>query len=283
LITEPDIFISHISEEAEVAIALKELIEQHFSGPPRVFVSSDGESIKMGRDWLETVLKALRTCKAEIVVCSPKSVARPWVNLEAGAVLVRGVPVIPACHSGMTPAGLPLPLLLRQTARLTEIAGIERICGDLAEALHLGKPELGFAGFVGQIKAFEERYTFWDRCDSAFAVIASAHPKIIPLLRSHSCLDMDLAERSIAAIEGVLPFLRSNQLLDFCRTGRDTCWGPTEPAGLMDDGGICHGCRLLKLPKLDEVLGSAHLRPTPQHSDAAAEALPGWMVRPHAQ
>ena len=50
MIAEPDIFISHISEEAEVAIALKELIEQHFPGPPKVFVSSDGESIKMGRD-----------------------------------------------------------------------------------------------------------------------------------------------------------------------------------------------------------------------------------------
>lgn len=77
MIAEPDIFISHISEEAEVGRALKELIEHHFPGPPKVFVSSDGESIKMGRDWLETVLKALRTCKAEIVVCSQKSVARP--------------------------------------------------------------------------------------------------------------------------------------------------------------------------------------------------------------
>ena len=50
MIAEADIFISHITEEAEVAISLKELIEQHFPGPPKIFVSSDGESIKMGRD-----------------------------------------------------------------------------------------------------------------------------------------------------------------------------------------------------------------------------------------
>jgi TIR domain len=74
LITEPAIFISHISEEAEVATALKDVIEQHFPGPSKVFVSSDGESIKMGRDWLDKVFSALRTCEAQIVVCSPKSV-----------------------------------------------------------------------------------------------------------------------------------------------------------------------------------------------------------------
>ena len=217
-------------------MAVKDIIERHIPGPPKVFVSSDGESIKMGRDWLETVLKALGTCKAEVVVCSPKSVTRPWLNLEAGAALIRGIPVIPACHSGMAPPGLPLPLLLRQTSELTEIGGVERICRDLAGALHLGTAEIDFTRSVATIKGFEERYMFWDRCNAAFAAIAAAHPKIIALLRCHSCLEVDLPQRSAASIEDVLPFLRSNELLDFRSVGRSGAWHQKDLKNPADSG-----------------------------------------------
>ncbi|MGO8927110.1 MAG: toll/interleukin-1 receptor domain-containing protein [Limisphaerales bacterium] len=283
--TEADVFISHISEEAEVAMAVKDIIERHIPGPPKVFVSSDGESIKMGRDWLETVLKALGTCKAEVVVCSPKSVTRPWLNLEAGAALIRGIPVIPACHSGMAPPGLPLPLLLRQTSELTEIGGVERICRDLAGALHLGTAEIDFTRSVATIKGFEERYMFWDRCNAAFAAIAAAHPKIIALLRCHSCLEVDLPQRSAASIEDVLPFLRSNELLDFRSVGRSGAWHQKDLKNPADSGvgGTYCGYRILKLSKLDVVMGSVRFRPAAQQPGAAIASLPGWMVRPCAK
>lgn len=106
------VFISHITPEKEVAIAFKELIEESFLNMIEVFVSSDGESINMGQRWLESITVALKKCSIEIVLCSPQSVQRPWINFEAGAAWIRDIPVIPLCHSGMEPSKLPVPLNL---------------------------------------------------------------------------------------------------------------------------------------------------------------------------
>ncbi len=46
------VFISHITEEKEIAQALKSLVESTFLHMIEVFVSSDPTSIKLGRQWL---------------------------------------------------------------------------------------------------------------------------------------------------------------------------------------------------------------------------------------
>jgi len=86
MVDKPLLFISHITEEKELAQAFKEMVEHAFLGMIEVFVSSDAESIPMGKRWLETVSEALKRCAVEIVVCSPHSVTRPWIQFEAGAV-----------------------------------------------------------------------------------------------------------------------------------------------------------------------------------------------------
>jgi len=53
---------------------------------------------------------ALNKAHIHIVLASPDSVERKWINFEAGAAHVRGIPIIPLCHSGLTPAQLPVPL-----------------------------------------------------------------------------------------------------------------------------------------------------------------------------
>lgn len=106
---KPLVFISHITTEKEIAIALKGLVEQAFLGMVDVFVSSDPNSIAMGGRWLNDITYGLKTCVIEIVLAGPSSVTRPWINFEAGAGWVRDIPVIPLCHSGMTPSVLPAP------------------------------------------------------------------------------------------------------------------------------------------------------------------------------
>ena len=101
------IFISHISGEAELARALKQHLVHDFLGYFDVFVSSDGKTIPAGAKWLEELSGALRRSLAMVVLCSHESVTRPWVNFEAGGGWVRGIPVIPICHSGMTQDDLP--------------------------------------------------------------------------------------------------------------------------------------------------------------------------------
>jgi hypothetical protein len=50
--TKPKMFISHISEAAEIAGLFKTEIERAFLGLVDVFVSSNAEAIRLGSNWL---------------------------------------------------------------------------------------------------------------------------------------------------------------------------------------------------------------------------------------
>ncbi len=115
----PVIFVSHIHEERSLALSLKTAIETEFSGLIDIFVSSDGESIPAGANFLSHIETALQKCTAFICLVSPKSVNRNWINFELGAVWLRSIsqispsinlPVIPVCYGGITPAKLPQPI-----------------------------------------------------------------------------------------------------------------------------------------------------------------------------
>ena len=161
---KPLVFISHITEEKEIAIAFKELIESNFLGMLDVFVSSDEDSIHMGQKWLDRISNGLKTCAIEIVLCSPISISRPWINFEAGAGWVRDIPVIPLCHSGIEPATLPIPLNLLQAAKANEVSSLKLIFPVLAQAIGAKTPNIDFDDFVAKVAKFEIRYTFWDAC-----------------------------------------------------------------------------------------------------------------------
>jgi HEAT repeat protein len=136
------IFISHITAERELAALLKEKIERHFLGLVDVFVSSDQESIKAGASWLDALQRALRTASLEIVLCSPASINRPWINFEAGAAWLQGIPVVPLCHSGLEPHNLPMPLSALQGGKLSDSSAFLRLYNRIAELVPCECPEV---------------------------------------------------------------------------------------------------------------------------------------------
>jgi hypothetical protein len=150
------VFISHITEEKELAVAFKSLIEEAFLGMIEVFVSSSPSGIEMGRRWLEKITSALKSCAVEIILTSPESVKRPWINFEAGAGWIRDIPVIPLCHSGMTPNMLPPPLSQLQAALASDETKLELVFPVLANAIGCAVPEVDFSGFVARVKSFEK-------------------------------------------------------------------------------------------------------------------------------
>ena len=105
-----NIFLSHISEEGLLALVLKEWIQTAFGKKFKVFVSSDIQNIAAGDKWLTNLEVALSKARILIVLCSPNSVTRPWVNFEVGSAWVKQMPVIPICHSGQRLDSLPSPL-----------------------------------------------------------------------------------------------------------------------------------------------------------------------------
>ena len=127
-----------------------------FLGMIEVFVSSEPNSIAMGVRWLDSITYGLKNCIIEIVIASPISVIRPWINFEAGAGWVRDIPVIPLCHSGISPSTLPAPLNSLQAAMSTNATDLERVLAVLAKGIDCKMPEVDYTPFIKVVTDFQE-------------------------------------------------------------------------------------------------------------------------------
>lgn len=216
---KPLVFISHITEERNLAILVKELIETSFLGMLDVFVSSDEHSISLGQRWLDSITGSLKNCNIEIVLCSPKSIDRPWINFEAGAGWIRDIPVIPLCHSGMEPAKLPLPLNLLQAAKVSEVSSMKLIFPVLAQSIGAKVPAIDFMDFINSAKNFEDNYSFWDECNERFKKLSEFNIQIIPVLKQGQIARMDLSDANVQFIQELMKFFTPQEILEFKQMG----------------------------------------------------------------
>ena len=158
---KPILFISHISEEKEAASLLKDFFERVFLGAIEVFVSSNEKSITYGARWLDRITNALQSCDIMLVLCSAKSVQRPWINFETGFGSARGVEVIPVCYAGQDKGQLPAPLSFYQGLNLRDAGVLELLLEQIAEKINMHCPQADCAALAEQIGKIEERYMFW--------------------------------------------------------------------------------------------------------------------------
>jgi hypothetical protein len=149
-------FISHITEEAAVAAKLKVHLKRDFLGILDVFVSSDGEGIGAGDDWLKSVYAAIRESALMLILCSPSSIRRPWINFEAGAAWMLGIPIIPLCHAGLTARDLPVPLSYRQGLVLCERTGVNRLYKRVAQTLNCDVPDRSAEDIAASLKELSD-------------------------------------------------------------------------------------------------------------------------------
>ena len=156
--SKPKVFISHITEERQLAEIIKTQISKDFLGMLDVFVSSDQVSIAVGSKWLSEIDEALKSAQIELILCSHDSVKRPWVNFEAGAGWVKGIPVIPVCHTGMRPVDLPIPLNMLQGIAASDQAGWAKVYQLLALKLGSDLPAADFSALLRGVGAFEQDY-----------------------------------------------------------------------------------------------------------------------------
>jgi hypothetical protein len=128
------IFVSHISEEREIAALIKRAMTEAF-GPVAVFTSSDVGSVGAGENWLNAIKKALARSAAIIVLCSQESIVRPWVQFELGAAWMLKKRIIPICHSGLRTEHLSIPLSLFEAVELGTESGLRKLYGGVVKAL----------------------------------------------------------------------------------------------------------------------------------------------------
>lgn len=230
---KPLVFISHIGEESDVAIPFKSLIESSFLNLFEVFVSSDGVSIHMGQQWLQRVSTALQRCVVEIFVASPFSVLRPWVNFEAGAGWVRSIPVIPLCHSGMTPASLPVPMNMLHGALATDPTDLRQVFNVLATSLGATTPIVDVAPFISEVKNFELKYLYWDEVNRSFQRLHDHHNGLVAALTTNAGVRTQLVDAQITGIESACAFLAQNDVLS-AQFRLASAYGPSGPSFLCE-------------------------------------------------
>jgi hypothetical protein len=147
------LFVSHISEERKTAERFKTALNRDFLGMIEVFVSSDTESIAAGEEWLRSIEKALRECSAFVILCSPESIRRPWVNFEAGAAWMQDVDLLPVCHGGLLPRDLKMPFSLKHGVALTDADGPRRLYKRIAEIVGCDLPDRNFETLATEFKS----------------------------------------------------------------------------------------------------------------------------------
>ncbi len=209
---KPIVFISHITEEKELAIELKHLIEDSFLGMLEVFVSSDKDSVASGSRWLDNITDALKNCAIELILCSPESVKRPWINFEAGAGWVRGINVIPLCHSGMEVSKLPIPLNLLQAVKISEIPSLKLIFPVLATAIDAVCPIIAFDDFIDNVKQLEEKYTYWNKINNGLTEFATKYINIFNMLKKTN-VAVDMQETEIRELREILNWFINKELI----------------------------------------------------------------------
>ena len=158
-----EIFISHIHEESELAILIKDWIESTFIGQIAVFVGCSGEDNPLGVKWLQKIDEAVTSSRLLIVFSSPISILRPWINFEFGCAWNKRIPVIPICHSGLSIESLPQPLSTFQALNLEGNGFARTLIETIGHLFKIPKmPRIAFSemenDIIGRVKKLSPIY-----------------------------------------------------------------------------------------------------------------------------
>jgi hypothetical protein len=240
------LFLSHYEKETDIAQAFQRAIEKAFLGMVEVFVSSDSRSIPVGRAWLDTVERTLRECAVFVVIASPESIERRWINFELGAVWMREIPIIPLLHSGLTTANLPRPFSDMSAVVATDWKGLQRITAEIAKALGSEVPAIDFNPFIADVQDYE----FWKPAREAFQALKKLNPQIVTGLYDQRVVQLTLFDDEIERLARLLEPLEKRGVLAF-RARLGSAFGPNGP---------CYTCHLEPIGKISVILDDARCR-----------------------
>jgi hypothetical protein len=152
------VFCSHINTESLVADFLHERIRQDFLGLVEVINFSNTFNTLAGQNWLEQLTESLKKSDLHLVLCSFEALTRSWVNFEAGAARVRGIPIVPLCYMSLTPAQLPIPFAMYEGLGITTPTGWEKLYGTISDKLGTSVPSVGFTDYASKITQLEAAF-----------------------------------------------------------------------------------------------------------------------------
>src|ERR1700730_1057289 len=113
-VEKPTLFLSHAAKDSRSIVVLKDRLMALTGGAIDMFVSSDGQSVPFGRNWVYELEEALKRAKLMFVFLSPAALDSRWVSFESGFAYALGVHVVPVGISGVDLAAVGPPLGLLQ-------------------------------------------------------------------------------------------------------------------------------------------------------------------------
>ena len=125
--TKPVVFFSHASSDAPTLTRLKRAFEEKTGGTIEIFLSSDGQSIQFGRNWVHRVEEAMGQAKLMVVFVSPESADSKWIYFESGFAYAKDLQVVPVALPGVDLSDLPPPLGLLQGFNIRSEDGLNNL------------------------------------------------------------------------------------------------------------------------------------------------------------
>lgn len=134
-----NIFVSHAVANKYIAQALAEALEAAREDVT-VFLASRAGDIRADEDWLKGIERALKEADAYIILLTPESVLRPWVNFEAGAAWFFQRQLLFVRIQALSTEDIHLPIGFRQVYALDDKEQLPAVFSALG--LSLSEPEL---------------------------------------------------------------------------------------------------------------------------------------------
>jgi len=128
---KPTIFFSHSSADKEYLYILKKKILEKTSDTIEIFLSSDGESIPFGNNWIYEIEENLNNATLMFVFVSPNSIKSNWLYFESGFSYSKGVKVIPVGINSINVGDLKPPINLLQGFNIFSADGLNNIISIL--------------------------------------------------------------------------------------------------------------------------------------------------------
>lgn len=138
------VFFSHSSIDTEAINYIKERIIQFTGNAIKIFLSSDGQSIPLGSNWIHKIEEGLEKAKIMFVFISKDSINSSWIYFESGYSYSKKIKVIPVGINGADISKLKPPLSLLQGFNITDTDSMNNIIGVINNELDLSFPD-GFS------------------------------------------------------------------------------------------------------------------------------------------
>lgn len=196
-----NVFLSHINADAQVASVLQQWIESSLDRD--VHVSGEAQNIQLDEQRLAEVDRALSEAQVVLLLCSERSIGRPWINFESGCAWFKRVPVIAVCHSGCSAADLPPPLGSFQALDLVDAASCQALLETLANHLQRKRvPRINYDLMVAELAAAMDP----SDVPEPVAMRPSDVPESAPARRASGATPQSLEVRLLATIKRLPEF-----------------------------------------------------------------------------